>query len=324
MEKGIIRRAGLSLGRRTFLAALSASLVRAGEHLPQNRNVKWAVSLGLWGHLNHVAFTDILDVMQDTGFIGIRLTGYPGFLKSYDITPEAIKRETSKRGLRVATISFNGPAGDAAQQDRYLADGRKAMEFLKDFGANRLVCFPPSRAHLNDAAFKNMCQSFNRLGEIAGEMGFRAGLHNHLDQMVEKPEEIDRCMELTDPKLFWFAPDTAHLLLGGADPVKTISKYRQRLMFLDYKDARWTEPTADLKLPNGKVYPKTSRAAEFLSSIYDMGDGDVDFPGCHQILKQIHYKGWICVDLDIARNGPKASYQRCGRYITTKLEPIYA
>ncbi len=329
MEKGVIQKGWpsqsyLSPSRRAFLAILSASLVRAGERLPQNRNIKWAVSLGLWGHLNHVAFTDVLDVMRDTGFIGIRLTGYPGFLKSYDITSETVDRETSKRGLHVVTISFNGPSQDLAQQDQYLADGRKAMEFLKGFGANRLVCFPPNRAHLNDVAFKTMCQSFNRLGEIAGEMGFRAGLHNHLDQMVEKPDEIDRCMEMTDPKLFWFSPDTAHLLLGGADPVKTISKYRQRLMFLDYKDARWTEPAADLKLPNGKVYPKGSNAAKFLSSIYDLGDGDVDFPACHQILKQIHYKGWICVDLDIARNGPKASYQRCGRYIVTRLEPIYA
>jgi inosose dehydratase len=324
VEKRITQTSFLSPSRRAFLATLSASLLRAGDHLPQNRNVKWAVSLGLWEHLNHVAFTDVLDVMQDTGFIGIRLTGYPGFLRTYDITPEAMERETSKRHLHVVTISFNGPAHDASQQDRYLADGRKVMEFLKSFGANRLVCFAPSRAHLNDAAFKTMCQSFNRLGEIAGEMGFRAGLHNHLDQMVEKPEEIDRCMELTDPKLFWLSPDTAHLLLGGADPVKTIAKYRQRLMFLDYKDARSTEPSADVKLPNGKIYRKESRAAKFLSSIYDLGDGEVDFPGCHQILKQIHYKGWICVDLDIARNGPKASYHRCGRYIVSKLEPIYA
>ena len=329
MEKGIIEQpratgSRLSSTRRAFLAALSATLVRAGERLPQNKNVKWAVSLGLWGHFKHVPFTDVLDVMQETGFIGIRLTGYPDVLKTYDITPDAIERETTKRGLQVATISFNGPAQDPAQQDRYLADGRKAMEFLKIFGANRLVCFPPNRGHLNDVAFKTMCQSFNRLGEIAGGMGFRAGLHNHLDQMVEKPEEIDRCMELTDPKLFGFAPDTAHLLLGGADPVKTIAKYRNRLIFLDYKDARWTEPTADLKLPNGNVFRKESRAAKFLNSIYDLGDGEVDFPACHQILRKQHYQGWICVDLDIARNGPKASYQRCGHYIVTKLEPIYA
>ena len=77
---------------------------------------------------------------------------------------------------------------------------------------------------------------------------------------------------------FWLSPDTAHLLLGGADPVKTITKYRQRLMFLDYKDARWTEPTADLRFPNGKVYPKNPAPAKFLSSIYDLGDGMWIFP----------------------------------------------
>ena len=100
-------------------------------------------------------------------------------------------------------------------------------------------------------------------------------------------------------------------LLAGADPAATIDKYRSRLVFLDYKDARWTEPSADLKFPNGKIYPKESHAAKFFSSIYDLGDGDVDFPACHRILKKLHYQGWICVDLDVARNGPKASYQRC-------------
>ena len=324
-QRSAVSSAGfLSPSRRAFLAALSTTLVRAGERLPQNRNIKWAVSLGLWGHFPRVPFNDVLDVMQQTGFIGIRLTGYPGVLKSYDVTPEAVQRETARRGLQVVTISFNGPAQDPTQQERYLAEGRRAMEFLKTCGANRLVCFPPNRTHLTDAAFKTMCQSFNRLGEIGGEMGFRVGLHNHLDQMVEKPDEIDRCMDLTDPKLFGFAPDTAHLLLGGADPVKTIDRYHKRVVFLDYKDARWTEPTADLKLPNGKVYPRESRAAKFLNSIYDLGDGDVDFPGCHQVLKKMHYQGWICVDLDIARNGPKASYQHCGRYVVNKLEPIYA
>ena len=34
--------------------------------------------------------------------------------------------------------------------------------------------------------------------------------------------------------------------------------------------------------------------------------------------------GWNCVDLDTARNGPKASYERCGNYIVNKLEPIYS
>src|ERR1700722_9580188 len=147
----------LAPSRRALLAGLAASLLRAGERLPQNRNIKWAVSQGLWGNFNKVPFTDILDVMQDTGFVGIRLTGYPGVLKTYDITPDSIQRETAKRGLQVVTISFNGPAQDPSQQDHYLAEGRKAMEFLKALGANRLVCFPPNRSHLSDASFKTMC-----------------------------------------------------------------------------------------------------------------------------------------------------------------------
>jgi hypothetical protein len=41
-------------------------------------------------------------------------------------------------------------------------------------------------------------------------------------------------------------------------------------------------------------------------------------------LKSIHYKGWLCVDLEIGRNVPRASYDRCGAYVVRTLEPIYA
>ena len=165
---------------------------------------------------------------------------------------------------------------------------------------------------------------FIRFGEAANEMGFQAGLHNHLDEMVQGPDEVDRCMALTNPKLFHFSPDTAHLHLGGSDVVKMYDKYKDRLIFMDYKDARWTTPKADLALPNGKVLKRDSSEAKFLESVYDLGDGDIDFPACHRILKQINYKGWNCVDLDRARSGPRVSYERSGKYIVDRLEPIYA
>jgi inosose dehydratase len=205
----------------------------------------------------------------------------------------------------VITISFNGPTHDPARRAEVLANARKAMEFLKNFGADRLVVFSPSRsAGQGDAAFKNLCEGFNQVGEAAGEMGFRAGLHNHMGQMVQDGAEVDRCMAMTDPKLFSFSPDTAHLHLAGIDAVKSIEKHKSRLMLLDYKDAR-------------KVSEK------LLDNIFDLGDGEIDFPGCHRILKSIAYKGWLCVDLDTARNGPRASYERCGAYVVSQLEPIY-
>ncbi|HEX3875984.1 MAG TPA: TIM barrel protein [Bryobacteraceae bacterium] len=299
--------------RRALLASLSALAARysrAAEKLPANRNVKWALGSNLWNYFPRVPFTDILDVMKDTGFIGIRVTQFPQILNTYKITQAEMEREVSKRGLHVITISFNGAAHDASRRGEVLDSAKRAMEFLKGFGADKLVVFSPNRnvmtgdAAAKETLFKNMCQCYNELGALAQSMGFRAGLHNHMGQIVQDTDELDRCMAMTDPKLFWLSPDTAHLYLAGVDVVKALDKYRTRLMMADYKDARHV-------------------SEKLQDNIFDLGDGEVDFPGCHRVLKSIHFDGWLCVDLDTARQGPRASYERCGKYIVEKLEPIY-
>ena len=313
--------------RRAFLGSLASTLTAAAARLPANRNVKWALSAGLWSYYPQVPFTEMLDVMRDTGFVGVRLTGFPGILKQYNLSATQLEREVSKRSLSVCTISFGGPVNDPAQHQRVVESAKEAMRFLQTFGAKHLVVFPPGRMQPGtdvSAGFRAMCAGFNRIGEAAREMGFQAGLHNHLDEMVQGPEEVDQCMAMTDPRLFNFAPDTAHLHLGGSDVVKMYQKHKDRLIFMDYKDARWTTPKADITMASGKVYKRDSHEARFFESIYDLGDGDIDFPACHRILKQVHYQGWICVDLDFTRHGPRASYERCGRYVVEKLEPIYA
>ena len=211
--------------RRTALALFATTLARAADRLPANKNVKWALGSNLWNFFKpRVAFTDILDVMKDTGFIGVRVTQFPQILQTYNITTEQLRKEVDKRGLNVITISFNGPAHDAAARPKVFEDAKTAMTFLKNFDAKLLVVFSPNRNNLTDASFKVMCETYNQLGEIAGEMGFRAGLHNHMGQMVQTDEEVDRCMAMTDPKLFWFSPDTAHLHLAGIDSAKCLAK----------------------------------------------------------------------------------------------------
>ena len=281
-------------------------MARAAAQLPANKNVRWALGSNLWNSYPGTRFTDILDVMRDTGFIGLRLTQYPQILTKYDMTAKQIEQEVSKRGLHVITISFNGAADDPSQHSQILAHAREAMGFLKELGASHLVVFSPRRGK-SEEAFRTMCKFYNTLGETAGEMGFKAGLHNHLGQMVQTPEEIDRCMGLTDPKLFWFSPDTAHVYLGGGDPAAVMNKYKSRLMLADYKDAK-----------------RAGLTEKYVGNTYDLGDGEIDFPACHRVLKSIGFKGWLCADLDIARNGPRTSYERCGAYAVRTLEPIYA
>ncbi len=296
--------------RRRMLAALSATLVRAAERLPANKNVKWGLGSNLWNYFPRVPFTDILDVMKDTGFIGLRLTQFPQILKTYDITAAQMQKEAEKRGCHIVTISFNGPAQDPARRKEVIANARAAMNFLKEFGARHLVVFSPNRSNASETGFKAMCECFNEIGRTAREMGFYAGLHNHMAQIVQNPDEIDRCMAMTDPELFYFSPDTAHLYLAGCDVAKTLDKHQRRLMLADYKDAK--------RLPDAK--PDSFDR----NSIYDLGDGEIDFAACHRVLKASGFRSWLIVDLDIARHSPRASYERCGAYVVKTLEPIYA
>jgi len=321
------------LSRRKFLAALSASLSalpaalgQAGYRKPADRNIKWALSEALWGYYPQGPFTDILDVMADTGFIGVRLAGFPHVLANFGLTQAQMVREVSKRNLHVVTISWNGRLSDPAARQETLDSARDAMKFLADFGASHLVVFSPSRTTPGadtPEAFKQLCERCNQLGELAGTMGFTAGLHNHMGQMVQNQEEVDRFMAMTDPKLFGLSPDTCHLNLAGCNVVSTLERHKHRIKFLDYKDSKWTEPTKDWVQPNGKVFPKDSTSARFFNSSYDLGDGQIDFPACQRVLKSVDYRGWICVDLDTSRLGPLADFKRCGDYIVNKLEPIY-
>jgi inosose dehydratase len=281
-------------------------MVSAAAQLPANRNVRWALGSNLWNSFPGSKFTDILDVMRDTGFIGLRLTQYPQILTKYGITEAQMEAEVSKRNLHVITISFNGAANDPAQHAEILKNARIAMNFLKGFGANLLVVFSPGRSKPG-GGFEIMCKFYNQLGETAGEMGFKAGLHNHLNQLVQTPEEIDRCMALTDPKLFHFAPDLAHVYMGGGDPPAIMEKHKHRLMMADYKDAK-----------RGGL-----DVVHYVPNTYDLGDGEIDFPACHRVLKSMNFNGWLCSDLDIARNGPRASYENCDKYILSKLQSVY-
>src|SRR5579864_8303696 len=108
--------------RRELLAVLGAkaaalALLRERAEAAAGPNLKWAVSMFLWTSTQWpdrapVPFTDMLDVIKDTGFDGFRFVHFPQALEQYDLTLPFLDRELSKRNLRIATLSFNGDAHD--------------------------------------------------------------------------------------------------------------------------------------------------------------------------------------------------------------------
>src|ERR1041384_5137544 len=201
------------MNRRVFLnsaaAALGATRERLAAQTGGNRNIRWACSMFLWTSTQwkndgSAKFTDMLDVIKDSGLNGFRLTGWPKSLETYGIEPPVLERELSKRGLAIATMTFTAPAHQLEQQPRLRESAKRACEFLKSFGAKDLVVFSGARPQrvLIPESLKRACTFYNEIGDLCAEYEMRAGLHNHLDNLVQDQTEVETMLNLTDPKRF--------------------------------------------------------------------------------------------------------------------------
>ncbi|MBM3737395.1 MAG: TIM barrel protein [Acidobacteria bacterium] len=308
------------------LAGQIEAATPAGE-----KNISWAVSSFLWTSTQwkddgSARFTDMLDVIRDCGLNGFRLNGWPRTLEIYKMPPAVLEKELSKRGLRLATLSFGGEASDAAQHPRIEASAHEACKFLKSMGSDLLTVFSPRRPSkvLVREHLRVACEFWNRLGDLAATYGIRAGSHNHSQgQLVESQDEIERMLALTDPKRFGWSPDTVHLYLGGCDIPYLFEKYGHRLVSMDYVDAKYVFAHQDVVTANGKVDKAGTHNATFMLCNQDLGDGEIDFRRLHRVLKKHRFRGWITIDHHYTPVSPKHSFTRCRTYIREKLEPVY-
>ena len=252
--------------RRQALALFAASLARAAAKLPANQNVKWGLGSNLWNYFPRVPFTDILDVMRDTGFIGLRLTQFPRDPQDLRHHRRPMQKEAEKRGCRIVTISFNGAAHDPAKRAEVVAAAKTAMTFLKEFGANHLVVFSPSRRFASaPKAFETMCETFNAIGD--------AGARDGLLRRAPQSHGADRAEPGRGRPLHGHdRPQALPFLARHRAPAPRRLRCRQ-----DAREAQGAPRDGRLQR---RETPAERRARFFdRNSIFDLGDGEIDFPG---------------------------------------------
>jgi sugar phosphate isomerase/epimerase len=169
--------------RREFVSAAAASLAALRKRVealgaPSRPNIKWCVSSFLWtstqwADKGSLPYTEMLDVIRDTGFNGYRFTGWPGILERIGMSLSELEKELSKRDLRIATLSFSGPADEPARQPEMEKSAREACQFLKRFGATELVTFSSRRPNkvLVREHLRRACEFYNHLGDVCTEYG---------------------------------------------------------------------------------------------------------------------------------------------------------
>ena len=264
---------------------------------------------------------------------GIRTTARFGFhgiepfrqhMLRYLDKPQDLKRLFDVAGLALVTCS-NGGKGmtvnfiDPAETRQCIEDHERfARDFIAHFGCRHFKINLGRRPDkpTSDEQLKTMAATLNELGRRTRKHGLKLAPHPHIWSPLEREQEVRRVLELTDPELVYLVADTAHLTLGGMDPVGIIRDYYSRVAAIHFKDteARY----------RGHRGPTPTQEEHRKVNLYkNLGAGGVDFPAIFRILRERNYQGWITLDLDPPRPGEGTIDQNLAvnkKYLTEVLQ----
>ncbi|MET3600704.1 sugar phosphate isomerase/epimerase family protein [Martelella mangrovi] len=250
----------------------------------------------------------LLDSVQQAGVTGVELTFSPFGWEHACATfgsVDAFAGELSARGLQLASGFFagleaDGDPNDPAVQPAIIEKVSAYADFIAACGGDIMVVGTPLR-HSPDifparffdrAAAEKLADLLNRLGAITAEKGVRLALHTEAHSLFANGRDVDLLMLMTDPAYVHMCPDTAHLILAGADPLQVIDRHHERMIIAHWKDALGAMP-ADT--PIGADIHQRHRPY-----FCGFGSGRVDWPAFMRLLRNRNYEGWAILELDAA------------------------
>lgn len=271
-------------------------------------------------HGNDTTFEQI---MADIEALGLKGTERG---RKYPKDIQVLKHELAARNIQLVSqwksVFFTEPA----HRERELTAYREHVLFLKELGAKVIsTCeiggslhWDPRRtphetevARLTETEWKHLAEGLNLAGEIAREHGLRLTYHHHGGTAVERPEEIDRLMELTDPNLVYLLYDTGHAYYGGSDPLSLLRKHYDRIAYIHLKDIR--QDVLNEARTEGVDFVTCIRKGVFTVP----GDGCIDFDPIIGELIERKYNGWALLEgeQDPATHNPYEYAKKALAYI---------
>ena len=231
----------------------------------------------------------------ETALPAIAAAGYDGFeafSAAAAIDETAFRDLCQAHGLKLAAVYHGVGRLDPSAVPDERAVVRNLAAWLRRQGADRLVLgggdVRPGGNLLED--YRRLGDALTLMGRDCQEEGVLACYHPHWGTAVEDGRQIDLLMELADVRYLLLAPDTAHLAVGGCDPVAIIRTYASRIRYVHLKDVAM-EGLA-------KVRPGSAMREEPYPYFRALGQGGVDLPGILDALREVGYTGWLTTELD--------------------------
>jgi inosose dehydratase len=244
----------------------------------------------------------------------------------YPRDTEVLKKALSLRGLEIASAWFSAFLTTKPLEETVEAF-LEHRDFLHAMGAKVIVVseqgksvqgqtVPVYKAKpvFTEEEWKLLVDGLHRLGELAAEKDMDIVFHHHMGTGIQTTEEIDKLMELTDPKLVSLLFDTGHLVFSGENPIHVLKKHLPRIKHVHLKDIR-PEVVARVK-EEDLSFLQAVKAGAFTVP----GDGGIEFAEVFTTLAASVYKGWFVVEAeqDPALANPLAYALKARRYISEK------
>lgn len=226
--------------------------------------------------------------------------------------PGELKRILDQGGVTMACLFQSGNWTERDGVSVLLEDARRWADAVKALGGSVLMLVPGPRRESPPYGldeFKQMAETMNHAGAIAQRAGIIAAMHPHWGTVAEQRLEIELVLDLLDPELVGFAPDTGQIAKGGADPMPIIERWAHRIRHVHMKDlsADWEalrKAGVPLRSPEGYA---------------EMGQGMIDFRPLTEILTRVNYEGWLMAELDEAKRPARDAASISKTYIQETL-----
>lgn len=266
-------------------------------------------------------FEQCVSEMALAGFTGSEVGG------KYPTDTAVLKKALDLRGIQICNQWFSSFLISRPFEETE-KEFEKATDFLKAMGAGVIGVSEQSysiqgkldqpvwegKYVMNDEEWKLLADGLNRLGKIAKDKGMTLTFHHHMGTVVQTEEEIDRFMEMVDPKLVFLLFDSGHLSFAGIDPEAVLKKYVNRVRHVHLKDIR--KEMVEKSKKESWSFLKGVREGVFTVP----GDGDVDFGPIFRILEEAGYEGWVVVEAeqDPAKANPLEYALKARKYIASQ------
>lgn len=241
----------------------------------------------------------MIEITARSGMTGIE----PIFPWMGDLAdPYKLKDCLQENNIDLAAIAFVEDWNHPAETEQELADADRAFDLLSHFPDATLVTVQmPKGRHELEQRRQHLIANVNAISKRAADRGIRCSFHpNSPETSTNRNEEdYEIILEGLDSSVTGWCPDVGHIINGGMDPLSKMKQYESLINLCHFKD--W----------DGKP--------EFCI----MGEGEVDFIGVTQWLKDQGFDSWIiCEDeAEQALTDPDGVTLHDGKWIQETLLP---